>query len=107
MGDEALAVWWSAVFPAAYQVFFKDGFQIGMGNWMSWWDKNPLHYLNKCVNLKYFQRIMRLIDAKPREVQAHLLPWMPYPAKLWMRDTLKLTIQEPYFLFLLLSQLLF
>ena len=46
---------------------------------MNWWDKNPLYYLNKCVNLKYFQRIMRLIDAKPRELQAHLLPWMSYP----------------------------
>ena len=33
MGDEALAVWWSAVFPAAYQVFFQDGFHIGLGNW--------------------------------------------------------------------------
>ncbi len=79
MGDEALAVWWSAVFPAAYQVFFRDGFHIGLGNWMTWWDKNPLYYLNQCVNLKYFQRIMRLIDAKPRELQAHLLPWMSYP----------------------------
>ncbi|MFW9844329.1 MAG: NAD(P)/FAD-dependent oxidoreductase, partial [Candidatus Thorarchaeota archaeon] len=51
MGDEALAVWWSATFPAAYQVFFNDGFHIGFGNWMSWWDKNPVHYLNKVINL--------------------------------------------------------
>ena len=47
MGDEALAVWWSATFPAAYHVFFHDGFHIGLGNWMTWWDKNPIHYLNK------------------------------------------------------------
>jgi flavin-dependent dehydrogenase len=79
MGDEALAIWWGSTFPAAYQVFFNDGFHIGLGNWMTWWDKNPLFYLNRCVNLKYFQRIIKLLDAKPREFQSHLLPWMPYP----------------------------
>ncbi len=79
MGDEALAVWWSAVFPAAYQVFFNDGFHIGLGNWMTWWDKNPLYYLNKVTSLKYFQRLVRILDAKPREFQAHLLPWQGKP----------------------------
>ncbi len=80
MGDEALAVWWSATFPAAYHVFFRDGFHIGLGNWMTWWDKNPIYYLNKVVNLEYFQRLVRILDAKPREFQVHLLPWqgMPY-----------------------------
>ncbi|NHJ14810.1 MAG: NAD(P)/FAD-dependent oxidoreductase [Candidatus Thorarchaeota archaeon] len=79
MGDEALAVWWSATFPAAYQVFFRDGFHIGLGNWMSWWDKNPLHYLNRCVGLNYFQRLVKILDAKPREFQVHLLPWQGTP----------------------------
>ena len=79
MGDEALAVWWSATFPAAYQVFFNSSFHIGFGNWMTWWDKNPVHYLNKVVNLKYFKRLTRILDAKPREFQAHLLPWQGMP----------------------------
>ena len=79
MGDEALAVWWSATFPAAYQVFFNSSFHIGFGNWMTWWDKNPVHYLNKVVNLKYFKRLARILDAKPREFQAHLLPWQGMP----------------------------
>ncbi len=79
MGDETLAVWWSATFPAAYQVFFNDGFHIGFGNWMTWWDKNPLHYLNHVINIKYFQRLIRILDAKPREFQAHLLPWQSEP----------------------------
>ncbi|MFX1369806.1 MAG: NAD(P)/FAD-dependent oxidoreductase [Promethearchaeota archaeon] len=79
MGDEALAVWWSATFPAAYQVFFNSSFHIGFGNWMTWWDKNPVHYLNKVINLKYFQRLIRILDAKPREFQAHLLPWQGMP----------------------------
>jgi len=28
MGDETLAVWWSAIFPASYQVFFLQFFQL-------------------------------------------------------------------------------
>lgn len=79
MGDEALAVWWSATFPATYQVFFNSSFHIGFGNWMTWWDKNPVHYMNKVLNLKYFKRLVRVLDAKPREFQAHLLPWMGMP----------------------------
>ncbi len=79
MGDEALAVWWSATFPASYQVFFNSSFHLGLGNWMTWWDKNPVHYLNKVVNLKYMQRLIRVLDAKPREFQAHLLPWQGVP----------------------------
>ena len=79
MGDETLAVWWGANFPASYQVFFNDGFHAGLGNWMNWWDKNPLYYLNKVINLKYYQRLLKILEAKPREIQAHLLPWLDYP----------------------------
>jgi len=79
MGDETLAVWWSATFPAAYQVFFNDGFHIGLGNWMSWWDRNPMYYLNQVINLKYFKKLIRILDAKPREFQSHLLPWQGEP----------------------------
>ena len=79
MGDEALAVWWGSTFPASYQVFFHDGFHQGLGNWMTWWDKNPLYYLNHVINLKYYQRLLKILESKPRELQAHLLPWMDYP----------------------------
>ena len=79
MGEEALAVWWGSTFPAAYQVFFNDGFHIGLGNWMPKWDKNPLYYLNRVVNLSYFQRLIKILEAKPRELHAHLLPWLGYP----------------------------
>jgi electron transfer flavoprotein-quinone oxidoreductase len=79
MGDETLAVWWGSNFPASYQVFFNDGFHQGLGNWMNWWDSNPLYYLNRVINLKYYQRLLKILDAKPRELQAHLLPWLDYP----------------------------
>ncbi|MFW9969174.1 MAG: NAD(P)/FAD-dependent oxidoreductase [Candidatus Odinarchaeota archaeon] len=79
MGDETLGIWWGSTFPASYQVFFNDGFHQGLGNWMNWWDKNPLYYLNRVINLKYYQRLLKILDAKPRELQAHLLPWLDYP----------------------------
>jgi len=79
MGDEALAVWWSAIFPSSYQVFFHDGFHQGLGNWLDKWDKNPLFYLNRVINLKYYQRLLKILEAKPRELQSHLLPWLKYP----------------------------
>jgi flavin-dependent dehydrogenase len=79
MGDEALAVWWGSTFPASYQVFFNDGFHQGLGNWVDKWDLNPLTYLNRVINLKYYQRLLKILEAKPRELQAHLLPWMEYP----------------------------
>ncbi|MFX0080633.1 MAG: NAD(P)/FAD-dependent oxidoreductase [Candidatus Hodarchaeota archaeon] len=79
MGDETLAVWWGSTFPASYQVFFNDGFHQGLGNWMTWWDKNPLYYLNRVINLKYYKRLLRILEAKQRELQAHLLPWLDYP----------------------------
>lgn len=79
LGDEVLGVWWGVNFPSAYQVFFGDGFHIGLGNWMGNWKYNPLYYLNRVVGIKHFQHLIKMLDAKPREVQAHLLPWMTYP----------------------------
>ncbi|MFX1418455.1 MAG: NAD(P)/FAD-dependent oxidoreductase [Promethearchaeota archaeon] len=79
MGDETLGIWWGATFPASYQVFFNDGFHQGLGNWMNWWDKNPLYYLNHVISLKYYQRLLNILEAKPRELQTHLLPWLDYP----------------------------
>ena len=79
MGDEALAVWWSAIFPSSYQVFFYDGFHQGLGNWLNKWDKSPLFYLNRVTNLKYYKRLLRILEDKPRELQSHLLPWLKYP----------------------------
>ena len=46
---------------------------------MTWWDKNPVYYLNRVTSLNYFQRLVRILDAKPREFQAHLLPWQGKP----------------------------
>jgi len=79
MGDETLGIWWGSTFPSSYQVFFRESFHQGLGNWMNWWDKNPLYYLNRVINLNYYQRLLKILEAKPRELQAHLLPWLDYP----------------------------
>ncbi len=79
LNDETLAVYWGVNFPSAYEVVFGDGIHLGLGSWMGNWNYNPLYYLNKVVNLKVFQQLLKMLDAKPREVQSHLLPWMKYP----------------------------
>jgi electron transfer flavoprotein-quinone oxidoreductase len=77
--DAADGIWWGVNFPAAYQVIFGDGFHIGLGSWMGQWTKNPVSYLNKLVSCKPFKRMIKAIDAKPREIQSHLLPWTQKP----------------------------
>ncbi|MBD3230711.1 MAG: FAD-dependent oxidoreductase [Candidatus Lokiarchaeota archaeon] len=79
--DAADGIWWGVEFPAAYQVIFGDGFHIGLGSWMGQWTKNPVSYLNKLISSKPFQRMVKAIDAKPREIQSHLLPWTQQPIK--------------------------
>ena len=79
MEDETLGIWWGVNFPAAYQVFFHDGFHIGLGNWMGRWEKTPKHLLDRVVHLDRFQRLVRRLDAVPREVHVHLLPWTSDP----------------------------
>jgi len=79
IADAADACWWGVNIPSAYQVFFGDGFHIGLGSWMGQWTSNPIHFLNTLVGCKPFQRMIKAIDAKPREVQAHLLPWTQQP----------------------------
>jgi len=81
LADAADACWWGVDFPSAYQVIFGDGFHIGLGSWLGQWVKNPISFLNKLVGCKPFQRMMKAIDAKPREIQTHLLPWTNKPVK--------------------------
>ncbi len=75
----ACATWWGTKQPSAYQVYFEDGFHVGCGNWMGFWDKNPFHYLNNLVETTAFQRVIKTLGAEPREAQIHLLPWTTDP----------------------------
>jgi len=86
--DAADGTWWGVNFPSAYQVIFRDGFHIGLGSWMGQWVANPIVYLNRLVNSKPFQRLIKALDAKPREVHCHLLPWTQKPIKTYTDNVL-------------------
>jgi flavin-dependent dehydrogenase len=74
-------VWFGPLY-GTYQVNFRDGFHIGAGQWLREdWDEKPLDMMRKVVRIPGFQAMCRAIDAKPREYQAHLLPWLKKPPK--------------------------
>lgn len=74
-------VWFGPLY-GTYQVNFREGFHIGCGQWLrDDWDKKPLEMIRDVVNMPPFQAMCRAIGAKPREYQAHLLPWLKEPAK--------------------------
>ncbi|MHA1310041.1 MAG: NAD(P)/FAD-dependent oxidoreductase [Candidatus Helarchaeota archaeon] len=79
--DAADGTWWGVTFPSAYQVIFGDGFHIGLGAWMGQWTSNPINFLNKLISSRPFQRMVKALNAKPREIQTHLLPWTQEPIK--------------------------
>jgi flavin-dependent dehydrogenase len=74
-------VWFGPLY-GTYQVNFRDGFHIGAGQWLREdWDEKPVDMLAKVVRMPPFQAMCRSIEAKPREYQAHLLPWLKKPPK--------------------------
>ncbi len=88
LGDESLACWWGVDFPAAYQVFFHDGFHIGLGNWLDAWETDAFAPLQRVVELPDFQRLIRLLGATPRELQVHLLPWLTDPGRTYAQGVM-------------------
>lgn len=74
-------VWFGPLY-GTYQVNFRDGFHIGAGQWLrDDWDQKPLDMMKQLVNVPPFQAMCRAIDAKPREYQTHLLPWLKKPPR--------------------------
>ncbi|MBU1669596.1 MAG: NAD(P)/FAD-dependent oxidoreductase [Actinobacteria bacterium] len=73
---------WFGPFYGAYQVNFREGFHLGAGQWLRRdWDTRPVDMLKRVMAIPAFQAMTRAVDARPREYQAHLLPWMEKPAK--------------------------
>jgi len=70
---------WFGPYCGAYQVNFRDGFHLGAGQWLDVWDGKPVDLLKQVMKIPLFQSMCRSIDAKIREFQIHLLPWMPEP----------------------------
>lgn len=81
IGDNALHTWFSPLYPAVYNFFKKDGFHIGLGQWYGEINRNLLSYLNACIKSPPVARLIKKLNAKPRELHAHALPWLQFPIK--------------------------
>ena len=72
---------WFGQFGGFYQGNFRDGFHLGMGQWLHVWNTRPIDYFKRALACPEFQRVCKILDAKPREYQSHMLPWMKHPPK--------------------------
>ncbi|NVM53675.1 MAG: NAD(P)/FAD-dependent oxidoreductase [Candidatus Helarchaeota archaeon] len=81
IGENGIHTWLGGGFPGAYQFFKADGFHLGLGDWLSSWDKSPRAHLNTALKVDGIRKMIRLTKAKIREFHAHLLPWLKYPGK--------------------------
>jgi digeranylgeranylglycerophospholipid reductase len=72
---------WFGPYCGAYQVNFRDGFHLGLGQWLDKWDTRPVEMIKRILKIPAFQAMCRSIDAEIREYQVHLLPWMTSPGK--------------------------
>ena len=77
IGDAELV--WFGPYCGAYQVNFRDGFHLGLGQWLDLWDTKPVDMIRRIVKIPAFQAMCRALDAEVREYQVHMLPWMPHP----------------------------
>ncbi len=77
---EAERVWFGP-FCGAYQVNFRDGFHLGLGQWLDIWEMKPEAFIKQILKIPAFQAMCRAVDAEMREFQVHLLPWKPRPEK--------------------------
>jgi len=69
------------MYPGVYNFFKRDGFHIGLGQWYGAIDRNLVSYLNDCIKSPPVARMIKKLNAKPRELHAHALPWLQYPGK--------------------------
>ncbi len=72
---------WFGPYCGAYQVNFRDGFHLGLGQWLDTWDTKPVEMIKRIVQIPAFQALCRAVDAELREFQIHMLPWMSHPGK--------------------------
>lgn len=72
---------WFGPYCGAYQVNFRDGFHLGLGQWLDTWDTKPVDMIKRILKIPAFQAMCRSVDAEIREYQIHMLPWMEKPGK--------------------------
>ncbi|MHA1370072.1 MAG: FAD-dependent oxidoreductase, partial [Promethearchaeota archaeon] len=84
IGGASLHYYYGANFPIGYVFFTVDGFHVGLGHYINWFIKEgiaPIACLEEFISVPAIQRVMKILDAKPREFQAHCVPFVekPYP----------------------------
>ncbi len=73
---------WFGPFNGAYQVNFRESFHLGAGKWLRPdWDTRPPDMLRRVMEIPAFQKFCKVVEARPREYQAHLLPWLKKPPR--------------------------
>ncbi len=77
------AAWcWFGPLYGAYQLNFAESFHLGAGNWLDQnWTVPASEQILRATAIPAFQAMCRALKAKPREYQAHLLPWLKQPPK--------------------------
>jgi len=88
IGDNGIHTWLGGGFPGAYQFFKADGFHLGLGDWLSSYEKNPRGHLNTALKVDGIKKLIKLTKAKIREFHAHLLPWLKYPGQTYTDNVL-------------------
>jgi flavin-dependent dehydrogenase len=73
---------WFGPFNGAYQMHFAESFHLGAGKWLRQdWDVKMTDGLERVMEIPAFRKFCKVVDAYPREYQAHLLPWLKKPVK--------------------------
>nr|MDO8084656.1 FAD-dependent oxidoreductase [Candidatus Sigynarchaeum springense] len=84
-GNESLHYYYGANFPIGYVFFNRDGFHLGLGHYIKWFldqKVNPVDVLEELMATPAVQRVIKIVGGKPREFQAHVLPFLARPGRL-------------------------
>lgn len=86
MGDVGLHYFYGANFPIGYLFFTNDGFHAGLGHYIKWFIEqkvSPVLVLEEFLTTPTVQRIIKMTGGRPREFQAHCLPFLSTPRQLY------------------------
>jgi len=81
-GDSSLSYFLGTNFPIGYIFMMEDGFHAGLGHYIKWFldeQVSPLACLQEFLDTPAVRRIITMLDATPREAQAHCLPFLARP----------------------------
>ncbi|HME55686.1 MAG TPA: FAD-dependent oxidoreductase [Candidatus Lokiarchaeia archaeon] len=85
VGDGSLHYFYGANFPIGYVFFTNDGFHAGLGHYINWFIEekvSPVLVLEEFLTTPTVQRLIKMTGGKPREFQAHCLPFLSTPRQL-------------------------